>query len=115
MKFYNLLDSKEKNSYCKIKFTITISNDYLSNGFFNTPNRTIATKEPIISDTININGFVITGTTNKPPCGANVWHPKNIDSPPAIADPITHEGITLNGSAAAKGIAPSVIKEIPII
>ena len=40
---------------------------------------------------------------------------KNMLNPPATAEPIMQAGRTRRGSAAAKGIAPSVIKHAPII
>ena len=55
------------------------------------------------------------GRTNKPPWGALNSILKAIESPPEIIAPIMHEGMTLIGSDAANGIAPSVIKESPII
>ena len=36
-----------------------------------------------------------------------------MESAPVTAEPAMIEGITLKGSAAAKGIAPSVIKDTP--
>ena len=59
-------------------------------------------------------GFPIVGTTKIPPCGARRVHSKAIDKAPATADPITQDGITRAGSAAANGIAPSVMKDNPI-
>ena len=40
---------------------------------------------------------------------------KAIDRAPATAEPATIDGITLIGSAAANGIAPSEMKDRPII
>ena len=42
-------------------------------------------------------------------------HLNAIDNAPATPEPTTHAGITLNGSAAAYGIAPSVMNARPII
>ena len=57
----------------------------------------------------------IAGITNIPPWGAGAVTPQNWVNPPAIAAPITQELITFNGSLAAKGIAPSVMKDKPKI
>ena len=88
---------------------------YSSIFFFNNANIAIPTTEPITTAAKNPNGFPITGNTNIPPWGALNWQLNNIVSAPAVAEPTTHEGITLNGSAAAKGIAPSVINDNPIM
>ena len=53
--------------------------------------------------------------TNIPPCGAINEQLNHIESAPVTADPITNAGIVLNGSADAKGIAPSDINDNPII
>ena len=55
------------------------------------------------------------GRMKIPPCGAGALMPKYPTIAPAIADPITHEGSTVCGSAAANGIAPSVMKDAPRI
>ena len=47
-----------------------------------------------------INGFPIVGRTKIPPCGARSVQLNAIDNPPAVAEPIIQEGITLNGSFA---------------
>ena len=60
-------------------------------------------------------GLPIVGTTKIPPCGAINVQPNIITNAPLNADPITHDGITLNGSLAANGIAPSVINDKPKI
>ena len=57
----------------------------------------------------------IAGITNIPPWGAGADTLQNWVNPPAIAAPITQEPITFTGSLAAKGIAPSVIKDKPSI
>ena len=82
--------------------------------FLSTPNITAPTTEPTTKATRYIKGFVITGNTNNPTCGALDPHPNAIYKAPATADPITQEGITLAGSPAANGIAPSVINDAPI-
>lgn len=45
-----------------------------------------------------INGFPIVGRTKIPPCGARSVQLNAIDNPPAVAEPIIQEGITLNGN-----------------
>ena len=50
-----------------------------------------------------------------PPCGAIKVHLKNILTSPAAPEPMIHAGITCKGSAAAYGIAPSVINASHII
>src|SRR5699024_12849898 len=57
----------------------------------------------------------IVRATNRPPCGALIDVAKAIASAPAVAEPMTIEGMTRIGSAAANGIAPSVMKEAPMI
>ena len=52
--------------------------------------------------------------TNSPPCGAISVHRKAAESAPATAAPMKVQGITCPGSAAAKGMAPSVMKPQPI-
>ena len=47
-----------------------------------------------------INGFPIVGRTKIPPCGARSVQLNAIDNPPAVAEPIIQEGITLIGSFA---------------
>src|SRR5437660_1101060 len=47
------------------------------------------------------------GKTKTPPCGTRSSQPKSIDNAPVTAEPMIHDGITLNGSSAANGIAPS--------
>ena len=84
-------------------------------GFFSNANNIIPTNEPITIAAKYPNGFPITGSTNIPPCGALKVHLKNADKAPAVAEPTTQAGITLIGSAAANGIAPSVINDNPIM
>ena len=55
------------------------------------------------------------GDTHNPPWGAGTWICHNPTSKPPTAEPITQEGITRPGSAAANGIAPSVMNENPRI
>lgn len=47
--------------------------------------------------------------------GALEPQPNAMERAPAIAEPTTHGGMILSGSDAANGIAPSVIKESPIM
>ena len=80
----------------------------------------IVEKQPTIGGKMtqidkNPKGWLMTGKTKMPPCGARRPQPKNILSPPANAEPTTQAGMTRRGSAAAKGMAPSVIKHAPII
>ena len=49
-----------------------------------------------------------------PPCGAISVQPNRADRKPATPAPTIVHGITCAGSAAANGIAPSVMKEHPI-
>ena len=82
------------------------------------PNITPDITAPIAIETIkNIAECTlgIAGITNIPPWGAGADTFQNWLNPPAIAAPITQELITLTGSLAAKGIAPSVIKDKPSI
>lgn len=73
------------------------------------------TAAPIKMATRYIIGLPMVGTTKMPPCGALRVQPKAIERAPAVAEPTMQEGITRSGSAAAKGIAPSVMKESPMI
>ena len=50
-------------------------------------------------------------STKMPPCGARTATSIAMDSPPVTALPSMIAGITRNGSAAANGIAPSVMKD----
>ena len=75
----------------------------------------MATTDPTARDSKYIGQLPTTANTNIPPCGAISVHLKNIDIAPAIPEPIMHAGITLRGSLAAYGMAPSVIKLNPII
>ena len=52
-------------------------------------------------------------STKIPPCGARTLTSSAIDSPPVTALPSMIAGITRSGSAAANGIAPSVMNEAP--
>lgn len=51
--------------------------------------------------------------TINPPCGADTPTFRRPTNRPEIADPTIIEGITLLGSFAANGIAPSVMKNAP--
>ena len=82
---------------------------------FKNPRITAPTIEPTKIATKYMNQFPITGKTKIPPCGAGNVQPKIIVNAPATAEPMTHEGITFNGSAAANGIAPSVMNDNPMI
>ena len=53
--------------------------------------------------------------TKIPPCGALDPHPNIMDNAPAIAEPTIHGGMIRSGSDAANGMAPSVIKESPMM
>lgn len=55
----------------------------------------------------------MSGTTKMPPCGARRVQSKAIDSAPVTAPPAITDGITRRGSAAANGIAPSLMKDAP--
>ena len=83
--------------------------------FLSNPSNPHAMKAPITNATRYINGFPIVGSTKIPPCGARSVQLNAMDNPPAVAEPIIQEGITLNGSFAANGIAPSEIKDNPIM
>src|SRR5699024_5671041 len=89
-----------------------------STGFLrNVTNKALITT-PIISERIYISTpEVAPGIKNikNPPCGTAIPEPNNIDKPPVTDAPIVTENKTLIGSATAKGIAPSVIKDNPSI
>ena len=51
--------------------------------------------------------------TKMPPCGARSVTSSAIDSPPVTALPSMIDGMTRSGSAAANGIAPSVMNDAP--
>ena len=51
--------------------------------------------------------------TKMPPCGARSPTSIAMDRPPVTALPSMIDGITRSGSAAANGIAPSVMNEAP--
>ena len=84
-------------------------------GFLINPNINAVITEPITTASKYKAGWFTIGKTNKPPCGALNSILKAIENPPEIIAPIMHEGMTLIGSDAANGIAPSVMKESPII
>ena len=52
--------------------------------------------------------------TKIPPWGALILDPKPKAIAPATPEPTIIEGITRNGSAAANGMAPSVINDNPM-
>ena len=83
--------------------------------FFKVPKIKALATAPAMTATKYITGFSTTPITQIPPCGARKEQPNNIDNNPAKPEPTAIEGITRNGSAAAKGIAPSVMNDIPII
>ena len=64
-------------------------------------------------DVIHINGLIAIERIKILPCGVISFTLKSADRKPPIDDPIMHAGIILKGSAAAKGITPSVIKHAP--
>src|SRR5690625_8051806 len=55
------------------------------------------------------------GQTKIPPCGARSPIVNIMDNAPVPAEPTITDGMTRSGSLAAKGIAPSAIKDKPII
>src|SRR5699024_6449975 len=69
---------------------------------------------PTISANRNISTLSPTPTTKIPPCGAGMVAPRPSAIAPATADPTILDGMTSSGSAAAQGIAPSVMNESPI-
>src|SRR5699024_3283354 len=90
--------------------------------FFNTPNKIAVTAIPIAIANKYSNIFPArvefpskVGRINNPPCGAGEPILNKVANRPETAYPATAEGITLAGSEAAKGMAPSVMKEAPII
>lgn len=85
------------------------------NLLFNNPKSRQDTAEPTINDKRYQIALPITKNTKIPPCGAISVQLNAIDIAPAIAEPTTQAGITRSGSAAANGIAPSVIKDKPMI
>ena len=52
-------------------------------------------------------------STKIPPCGARTLTSRAIERPPVTALPSMMAGMTRSGSAAANGIAPSVMNEAP--
>src|SRR5699024_2519957 len=96
-----------------------ILNDYLSSsatGFFQKPKTKAEIIEPIMTAKISSNGWLPNATIVMiPPCGAGTLVVQNCVKPPATAAPSTLEVITRNGSAAANGIAPSVMNVRPIM
>src|SRR6185295_10357659 len=82
--------------------------------FFNTLFASAVTTTPTIIATMYIRRLSTTGSTIGPPCGA--WSPTPASMATTLADiePSMMHGITRNGSAAANGIAPSVIPIMPI-
>ena len=80
---------------------------------FQKPNINAETAVPINKASKNINGRLANVITNKPPCGAGIETAHSCVKPPAIAEPTMDEPITRIGSAAANGIAPSVMKDRP--
>lgn len=70
--------------------------------------------EPMMMEAKYMSGLPIVGTTKIPPCGARNVQSKIMLNAPAVAAPTTQDGITRIGSAAANGMAPSVMKEKPI-
>jgi hypothetical protein len=60
-----------------------------------------------------MNQLPMSGSTQMPPCGARSVVPKAIASAPVTAEPTTEEAMTRPGSAAAKGMAPSEMKDAP--
>ena len=83
--------------------------------FFNVERIKHPTTEPAaIASKYNDQLFTV-AITNTPPCGALNWQSNATDKPPATAEPITHDGITWIGSLAANGIAPSEMKDSPMI
>ena len=46
--------------------------------------------------------------------GARSVQPNAMESPPARAEPMIQDGMTRSGSCAAKGMAPSVMKDSPM-
>ena len=81
--------------------------------FFQIPIIRAETTAPINIEKIYNTGLFTKAITNNPPCGAGnvIWN--NIDNAPAILEPTTQLTITRTGSAAANGIAPSVINDAP--
>ena len=78
------------------------------------PSITAVTMEPMIHARMYRKGLPTVANTKIPPWGAISVHPKNALNPPAMPAPTSVQGITCTGSLAAKGIAPSVMKEHPI-
>ena len=87
---------------------------YSSAFFLSIPRITHPAAAPTTTAAKYIKGFPMVGRTKIPPWGALRVQPNAMESPPAIAEPMIQEGITRSGSWAAKGMAPSVIKDRPI-
>ena len=73
------------------------------------------TAEPMARASRYMGQLCTTGMTKMPPWGAGRVQPKNMLRPPATAEPMAQAGMTRSGSAAAKGMAPSVMKESPMM
>ena len=76
------------------------SSTFSGSGFFKKKRIKHPTSAPMKIANAYINGFPIVGRTKIPPCGARSVQLNAIDNPPAVAEPIIQEGITLNGSFA---------------
>ena len=72
-----------------------------------------ATTAPMRMAATHRSTLPIAKKTKIPPCGAREVAPTAIDRAPVTAPPAIIEGMTRSGSAAAKGIAPSEMKDAP--
>ena len=86
-----------------------------SYGFFQKERIRQPMTEPTASATKYMIGFEMIAITQKPPCGAGLAHPNIAERAPATAEPMMQDGMTCPGSAAAYGIAPSEMKERPMM
>ena len=89
--------------------------DQPSYGFFRKDRIRHPITEPTSRATAYIAGFLMIAMTQKPPCGAGLAQPNAAEIAPAIAEPMIQDGITRPGSAAAYGIAPSEMKDRPMM
>src|SRR6266511_1816942 len=73
----------------------------------------LVTRIPTTIATTYSSGRPISPITHRPPCGAREVARNAIDRAPVAALPTISDGITRIGSAAANGIAPSVMNDAP--
>ena len=87
----------------------------VAQGFFQKERISAPTTEPMRPASSHMAGLPMTATTQAPPWGAGLVQPKKAERAPATAEPMMQEGSTWPGSAAANGMAPSEMKERPMM